>query len=116
MQELPGVEAIKDEDEDEVEDEVEDEDEEPKIVTLDIEKNFDDKDIDIIDDFKYLRPKHFKFTDKEVLEKELENVSKNIKSLTGQINGRNNTINQTPRYLAETNQKEAQKKKNTYEI
>ena len=115
MQELPGVEAIKDEDkvEDEVEDEedeVEDEeDEEPKIVKLDIEKNFDDKDFDILNEFNYARPKFFKHSSEEVLEKELKNVTKNIKSLTGSITGRNKKDNPTPDYVAETNLKEAQK-------
>ena len=85
-------------------------DEEPKRDTrLDLEKNFDVNDIDILKKSNYTRPNDFYDSTVQDLEKDLEDVKSDIKILTGQINGRKRSKNPTPDYVAETNRKEAQK-------
>ena len=96
MQELPGVEAIEDEDKDE--------DEEPKKegYTLYLEKNVNDSDLALLRNSDYIRPNDFYDTDVKDLEAQLEDVNSDIKSLTGQINGRKRSKNPTPDYIVET--------------
>ena len=80
MQELPGVEAIEDDEKDEAQ---------APIVKLDLEKNFNDKDLSILTKSNYTRPNDFYDITIQDLEKDLEDVKSDIKKLTGQINGRN---------------------------
>ena len=85
-------------------------DEEPKRdIRLDLKKNFDVNDIDILKKSNYTRPNDFYDSTVQDLEKDLEDVKSDIKILTGQINGRKRSKNPTPDYVAETNRKEAQK-------
>ena len=85
-------------------------DEEPKRdIRLDLEKNFDENDLAILREFNYTRPNDFYDSNIQDLEKDLEDIKSDIKTLTGQINGRKRSINLTPDYVAETNQKEAHK-------
>ena len=111
MQELPGVEAIEDE-EDDKDDQARaplpKEDKAP-IVNLDLEKNFDKNDIVTLEDFNYTRPNDFYVTNIEDLQKDLEDVNSDIKKLTGQINGRKRNKNPSEDYLALTLLKEEQK-------
>ena len=111
MRELPGVEAIEDE-----EDDKDDQARAPlpkeykaPIVKLDLEKNFDKNDIATLGDFGYKRPNDFYASNIEDLQKELRDVNSDIKILTGQINGRKRTKNPTEDYLAITLLKEEQK-------
>ena len=114
MQELPGVGAIEDE-----EDEEDDKDDQaqaplPKedktpIVKLDLEKNFDKNDIVTLEEFNYTRPNDFYNSNIEDLQKDLEDVKSDIKTLTGQINGRSKKQNPDDEYLAITLLKEEQK-------
>ena len=111
MQELPGVEVIKDE-EDDKDDQARaplpKEDKTP-IVKLDLEKNFDENDITTLGDFKYTRPNDFYNSTIQDLEKDLEDLNSDIKTLTGQINGRKRSKNPDDEYLALTLLKEEQK-------
>ena len=111
MQELPGVGAIEDE-EDDKDDQAQaplpKEDKAP-IVKLDLEKNFDENDIATLGDFDYKRPKYFYDTNIEDLQNILEEVNKDIKTLTSQINGRKNKKFPDDEYLATTLLKEEQK-------
>ena len=74
MKELPGVEAIEDE-EDDKDDQarapLQKEDKTP-IVKLDLEKNFDKNDIATLEEFKYTRPNDFYASNIEDLQKDLE--------------------------------------------
>ena len=111
MQELPGVEAIED-GEDDKDDQARaplpKEDKTP-IVKLDLEKNFDESEIATLSEFNYRRPNDFYNSNIQDLEKDLEKVNSNIKTLTGQINGRKRAKNPNDEYLANTFLKEAQK-------
>ena len=124
LEELPGVKDIEDEEdeEDEEDDEKDSEDDKddqaqaplPKedktpIVKLDLEKNFDKNDIATLEEFKYTRPNDFYVTNIEDLQKDLEDVNTDIKTLTGQINGRSKKQNPTEDYLALTLLKKEQK-------
>ena len=59
MQELPGVEAIEDEEDDK------DDQARASIVNLDLEKNFDKEDIMTIEDKNFIRPNDFYETSSE---------------------------------------------------
>ena len=111
MQELPGVEAIED-GEDDKDDQARaplpKEDKTP-IVKLDLEKNFDENDIVTLSEFNCRRPNDFYNSNIQDLEKDLEKVNSNIKTLTGQINGRKRAKNPNDEYLANTFLKEVQK-------
>ena len=61
-----------------------------KFTALNIEKNFDDYYVFIIEKYGYPRPKDLiKFTNEDI-NKHLKKVTEKIKILTGKINGRNN--------------------------
>ena len=109
--ELPKLGAIED-DEEEKDDQAQaplpKEDKAP-IVKLDLEKNFDKNDIFTLEEFNYTRPNDFYASNIEDLQKELEDVNSDIKTLTGQINGRKRTKNPDDEYLAITLLKEEQK-------
>ena len=79
------------------------------IVKLDLEKNFDENDIATLSDFNYRRPNDFYNSNFQDLEKDLEKVNSNIKTLTGQINGRKRNKNPDDEYLTGTFLKEVQK-------
>ena len=110
MKELPGVEAIKDEEDKDGQARapLPKEDKTP-IVKLDLEKNFDKNDIATLEEFKFTRPNDFYDSNTQDLEKDLEDVNSDIKTLTGQINGRKRNKNPTEDYLALTILKEEQK-------
>ena len=111
MQELPGVGAIEDEEndkDDQAQAPLPKEDKTP-IVKLDLEKNFDENDIATLGDFDYKRPKYFYDTNIEDLQNILEEVNKDIKTITSQINGRKNKKFPDDEYLATTLLKEEQK-------
>ena len=110
MKELPGVEAIEDEKDkdDQARAPLPKEDKTP-IIKLDLEKNFDENDIATLEEFKYTRPNDFYNSNIQDLEKDLEDLKSDIKTLTGQINGRKRNKNPTEYYLALTLLKEEQK-------
>ena len=110
MKELPGVEAIEDEEDkdDQARAPLPKEDKTP-IVKLNLEKNFDKNDIVTLEEFKYTRPNDFYDSNNEDLQKDLEDVNSDIITLTGQINGRKRNKNPTEDYLALTILKEEQK-------
>ena len=110
MKELPG--NVWEIDREPVIPEVEDgqRDEEPKRdIRLDLEKKFDGNDLAILRESNYTRPNDFYDSTIKDLEKDLEDVNSDIKTLTSQINGRKRKTNPNPDYVAETNRKEAQK-------
>ena len=76
---------------------------------LNLEKNFDGYDLDILKDYGYPRPNHFFETNPKVLEENLEELKYEIKQLTGEINGRNRTINPSQSYIEETENKKNEK-------
>ena len=111
MKELPGVEAIED-GEDDKDDQARaplPKEDKTSILNLDLEKNFDKNDIFTLKEFNYTRPNDFYDSDIESLQKELEDVNSDIKTLTGQINGRKRAKNPNDEYLAITLLKEEQK-------
>ena len=111
MQELPGVEAIKyeeDDKDDQARAPLPKEDKTP-IIKLDLEKNFDENDIATLVEYKYSRPNDFYNSTIKDLEKDLEDVNSDIKTLTGQINGRKRNKNPSEEYLAINILKEKQK-------
>ena len=110
MKELTGVEAIEDEEdeEDEAQAAIAKEDKEPKNI-LKLEKNFNENDLFTLTEYKFPRPNYFFDISKENLENYLKDVNKEIKSLTGQINGRKRNKNPTEEYLAFTLLTEEQK-------
>ena len=111
MEELPGVEAIED-GEDDKDDQARaplPKEDKTSIVNLDLEKNFNENDIFTLKEFNYTRPNDFYVSDIESLQKELEDVNSDIKTLTGQINGRKRNKNPDDEYLALTLLKEEQK-------
>ena len=108
MKELPGVEAIEDEEDDQARAPLPKEDKTP-IVKLDLEKNFDKNDIATLEEFKYTRPNDFYDSNIEDLQKDLEDVNTDIKTLTGQINRRKKKENPDDEYLAISLLKEEQK-------
>ena len=111
MQELPGVEAIED-GEDDKDDQAQatlpKEDKTP-IVKLDLEKNFDENDIEILKKEGYTRPNNFYENDISYLQEVLKYVNDDIRSLTNQINGRKRKENPDAEYLDETFLKEERK-------
>ena len=111
MQELPGIGTIED-GEDDKDDQARaplPKEDKTSIVNLDLEKNFDENDIFTLGEFNYTRPNDFYDTNIENLQKDLEDVNSDIKTLTGQINGRKRAKNPNDEYLAITLLKEEQK-------
>ena len=120
MRELLGVEAIEDEEdkaqsaiakedkEDKAQSAIAKEDKEPKNI-LKLEKIFNENDLFTLTEYDYPRPNDFFDTSKENLENYLKDVNKEIKSLTGQINGRKRNKNPTEEYVALTLLTEEQK-------
>ena len=85
-------------------------DKKPKIdYRLNLEKNFEEEDITFLKDNDYIRPNDFYVSSIEDLEKELEDVKSDIKTITGQINGRKKKQNPDQDYMSETYLKEIQK-------
>ena len=85
-------------------------DEEPKIdYSLDLEKNFNENDLAILREANYTRPNDFYNSNIGDLKKDLEDVKSDIKTLTGEINGRRRKQNPSLDYIAKTNGKEAHK-------
>ena len=111
MNELPGIGAIED-DEDDKDDQARaplpKEDKTP-LVKLDLENNFDNNDIATLKEFDFKRPNDFYDSNIEDLKQDLKDVTSVIKSLTGEINGRNRNKNPNDVYLALTLLKEEQK-------
>ena len=110
MQELPGTEAFEDEEykDDQAQAPLPKEDKTP-IVKLDLKKNFDENDIATLGEYKYTRPNDFYNSTIQDLEKDLEDLNSDIKTLTGQINGRKRSKNPDDEYSALTLLKEEQK-------
>ena len=69
---------------------------------LNLEKNFDGYDLDILKDYGYPRPNDFFEINPKVLEENLEELKYEIKQLTGETNGRNRTINPSQSYIEKT--------------
>ena len=111
MRELPGLEAIEDE-EDDKDDQARaplpKEDKTP-IVKLELEKNFDEFDIALLKEDDYIRPNDFYTYNIENLQEVLKDVKNNIKTLTGQINGRRRKDNPDADYVVLTQEKEEEK-------
>ena len=79
----------------------------------DIEKNFDEEEIKILEDYDYPRPMILENYDNEDLEDYLRNLKDNIKILTGTINGKSNKENPDEDSLIETEALSFQKKYTT---
>ena len=101
MRELPGVDDALERDDDE----------QPRrdVKVLNLERNFDGNDLNILRHAGYPRPNDFYEINIQNLEQVLEDVKGDIKTLTGQINGRRRQQNPTPEYVAETNRRKALK-------
>ena len=69
---------------------------------LNLEKNFDGYDLDVLKDYGYPRPIDFFEINPKVLEENLEELKYEIKQLTGETNGRNRTINPSQSYIEKT--------------
>ena len=88
-----------------VDDDEEDSDSEKSLAVkriLNLEKNFDGYDLDILKDYGYPRPNDFFEINPKDLEENLEELKYEIKQLTGEINGRNRTINPSQSYIEKT--------------
>ena len=111
MQELPGVDAIEngENDKDDQARAPLPKEDKTSIVNLDLEKNFDANDIFTLGEFGYKRPNEFYDSNNQDLEKDLGDLNSDIKTLTGQINGRKRSKNPDVEYLALTLLKEEQK-------
>ena len=77
--------------------------------TLNLEKNFDGRDLELFKEFGLPRPNDFFEINPKVLDKTLEELKDNIKQLTGEISGRNKAKNPSPLYEAETEIKKQEK-------
>ena len=76
---------------------------------LKLERNIEGNDLNILRASGYPRSNDFYHTNIQNLEQVLVDVNSDIRILTGQINGRNRTLNPSPEYVAETNQAKAKK-------
>ena len=76
---------------------------------LNLEKNFEGRDLDLLKEFGYPRPNDFFEINPRNLDLTLEQLKDNIKQLTGEISGRKKTKNPSPLYEAETEIKKMQK-------
>ena len=69
---------------------------------LNLEKNFNGNDLQLLKELGYPRPNDFFEINPKDLEEFLEELNGNIKQLTGEISGRNKAKNPSPLYEAET--------------
>ena len=76
---------------------------------LNLEKNFDGRDLELLKEFGLPRPNDFFEINPKVLDETLEELKGNIKQLTGEISGRKKAKNPSPLYEAETEIKKMQK-------
>ena len=76
---------------------------------LNLEKNFEGRDLDILKEFRYPRPNDFFEINPKDLNLTLEELKGDIKRLNGEISGRKKAKNPSPVYEAETEIKKMQK-------
>ena len=76
---------------------------------LNLEKNFEGRDLELLKEFGYPRPNDFFEINPKVLDLTLEQLKDNIKQLTGEISGRKKAKNPSPVYDANTEIKKIQK-------
>ena len=76
---------------------------------LNLEKNFDGRDLELLKEFGLPRPNDFFEIQPKVLDETLKELKDNIKQLTGEISGRNKAKNPSPLYEAETEIKNKKK-------
>ena len=69
---------------------------------LNLEKNFEGKDLDLLKEVGYPRPNDFFEINPKILDEYLEDLKGNIKQLTGEISGRKKAKNPSPLYETET--------------
>ena len=69
---------------------------------LNLEKNFEGRDLELLKEFGYPRPNDFFEINPKVLDETLEDIKGNIKQLTGEISGGKKAKNPSPLYEAET--------------
>ena len=103
MRQLPlGV--IEDDERERVPERRDDDDERPRrnVKELNLERNFNGNDLDLLRDNAYPRPNNFYNTTPENLREHLADAGEEIRSLTAQINGRNNRQNPPQDYINET--------------
>ena len=74
----------------------------PQDKFLNLEKNFEGRDLELLKEFEYPRPNDFFEINPKVLELTLDQLKDNIKQLTGEISGRKKAKNPSPVYEAET--------------
>ena len=79
------------------------------IGMLNLEKNFEGRDLELLKEFDYPRPNDFFEINPKVLDLTLEQLKDNIKQLTGEISGRKKAKNPSPLYEADTKIKKIQK-------
>ena len=76
---------------------------------LNLEKNFEGRDLEILKEFGYPRPNDFFEINPKVLDLSLKKLKSDIKQLTGEISGRKKAKNPSPIYETETEIKKIQK-------
>ena len=76
---------------------------------LNLEKNFEGRDLELLKEFGYPRPNDFFEINLKVLDLNLEQLKDSIKQLNGEISGRKKAKNPSPLYEAETEIKKMQK-------
>ena len=76
---------------------------------LNLEKNFDGKDLELLKEFGLPRPNDFFEINPKDLGETLEVLKDNIKQLTGEISGRKKAKNPSPLYEADTEIKKCKK-------
>ena len=76
---------------------------------LNLEKNFEGRDLELLKEFGLPRPNDFFEINPKVLDETLEELKGNIKQLTGEISGRKKAKNPSPLYEADTEIKKQQK-------
>ena len=81
----------------------------PQDRFLNLEKNFEGRDLEILYEFGYPRPNDFFEINPRNLELTLGELNNNIKQLTGEISGRKKAKNPSPLYEADTEIKKIQK-------
>ena len=76
---------------------------------LNLEKNFEGRDLELLKEFGYPRPNDFFEINPKTLDEYLEDIKGNIKQLTGEISGRKKAKNPSPLYETETEIKKMEK-------
>ena len=76
---------------------------------LNLEKNFEGRDLELLKEFGYPRPNSFFEINPKDLDLTLEELKGNIKQLNGEISGRKKAKNPSPLYETETEIKKMQK-------